>query len=78
MTTLSALRQEIDAGMRRGESFSRVEEDLIEPSRLSDEEKSALWLYAWSFVDWRAQRREALAHITHVAGATRRSGPAIT
>lgn len=78
MTTLSTLRHEIDAGMRRGESFSTVEDDVIEPSLLSDEEKSALWLYAWSFVDWRAQRREALAHITRVAGATHRSEPAVT
>jgi hypothetical protein len=48
---------------------------VIEPSDLSEDEKSALWLYAWSFVHWRAQRREARAHIarlTRVADA----GPA--
>ena len=67
MTRLTELQRAIDAGMRRGESFSTVEDEIIEPSRLSDEEKSALWLYAWSFVDWRAQRREAHAHIAHIA-----------
>lgn len=66
MTTLMELQRAIDVGMRRGESFSTVEAEIIEPSRLSDEEKSALWLYAWSFVDWRAQRREASAHIAQI------------
>ena len=47
-----------------------MEDELIEPSRLSDEAKSALWLYAWSFVDARAQRREAHAHIAQIAAGT--------
>jgi hypothetical protein len=67
MATLMQLQGAIDVGMRRGESFSTVEDEIIEPSRLSDEAKSALWLYAWSFVDWRAQRREACAHIAQLA-----------
>ena len=46
-----------------------VEDELIELSDLSDDEKSALWLYAWSFVDWRAQRREARAHIARLTSA---------
>jgi len=67
MTTLIELQRAIDVTMRRGESFSTVEDQLIEPSGVSDEAKSALWLYAWSFVDWRAQRREAYAHISQIA-----------
>src|SRR5215204_375682 len=67
MTTLMELQGAIEVGMRRGESFSTVEDEIIEPSRMSDEAKSALWLYAWSFVDWRAQRREAYAHIAQIA-----------
>ena len=66
MTTLMELQRAIEVGMRRGESFSRVEDEIIEPSQLSDDAKSALWLYAWSFVDWRAQRREASAHIAQI------------
>jgi hypothetical protein len=70
MTTLMQFQRAIDARMRGGASFSSIEDDLIEPSRLSDDAKSALWLYAWSFVDWRSQRREAYAHIAHIAGRT--------
>jgi hypothetical protein len=67
MTTVIDFQRAIDARMRSGASFSSVEDDLIEPSRLSDEAKSALWLYAWSFVDSQAQRREAHLHITQLA-----------
>jgi hypothetical protein len=69
MATLMELQGAIESGMRRGESFSAVEDEIIEPSRLSDEAKSALWLYAWSFVDRGAQRREAIAHITQIAAS---------
>ena len=67
MPTLMELQGAIDVGMRRGKSFSTVEDEIIEPSRLSDEAKSALWLFGWSFVDRRAQRREARAHIATIA-----------
>jgi hypothetical protein len=70
MTTLMQFQRAIDARMRGGESFSNVEDALIEPSRLSDEAKSALWLYVWSFVDRHAQRREAYAHIAQIAEGT--------
>ena len=89
MATLIELQHEIDARMRDGASFSSIEDDMIEPTDLSAEEKSALWLYAWSFVDALDQRREALAHIaalnrrrwkrriaetaSRAVGATRRS-----
>jgi hypothetical protein len=66
MTTLMELQRAIEVGMRRGESFSSVEDRVIEPSQLSEEAKSALWLYGWSFVDWRAQRRDANAHIAQI------------
>jgi hypothetical protein len=67
MTTLIDFQRAIDVRMRHGESFSTIEDELIEPSRLSNEAKSALWLYGWSFVDRRAQRREARAHIATIA-----------
>ncbi len=67
MPQLSEVHRAIEAEMRRGKSFSAVEQEIIEPTQLPDEEKSALWLYAWSFVDWRAQRREANAHIARLA-----------
>jgi hypothetical protein len=69
MTTLIEFQRAIDARMRRGDSFSTIEDELIEPSRLSSDAKSALWLYGWSFVDRRAQRREARAHIAQIANS---------
>jgi hypothetical protein len=71
MAALDELRGEIDARMRRGSSFSSLEDDVIEPSELSEDEKSALWLYAWSFVHWRAQRREARKHIARLDASAR-------
>jgi hypothetical protein len=67
MATLVELRCEIDARMRRGASFSSVEDDVIDASGLPEEQKSALWLYGWSFVDLHDQRREANAHIAQIA-----------
>ena len=79
MATLVELRCEIDARMHRGASFSSIEDDVIDPSGLSEDQKSALWLYGWSFVALDAQRREACAHIAQLAaidvrGITRRPG----
>ena len=76
MTTLMQFQRAIEARMQDGASFSNVEDELIEPSRLSDDAKSALWLYGWSFVGRRAQRREAYAHITQLATATEALTPA--
>ena len=77
MTTPMELQRAIEAGMRRGKSFSTIEDEIIEPSRLSDEAKSALWLFAWSFVDRHAQRREAHAHLAQLAENPER-WPAVT
>ena len=44
MATLVELRCEIDARMHRGASFSSIEDDVIDASDLSEEQKSALWL----------------------------------
>jgi hypothetical protein len=69
MATLVELRCEIDARMHQGESFSAIEDDVIQASQLPEEHKSALWLYGWSFVSPEAQRREADAHIAQLAAA---------
>jgi hypothetical protein len=69
MATLVELRCEIDARMHQGESFSSIEDDVIQASQLPEEHKSALWLYGWSFVSPEAQRREADAHIAQLAAA---------
>ena len=66
MTTLIELRGAVEAAIRRGDSFSTVEAEIIDSSRLPEDAKSALWLYAWSFVDPCVQRREAYAHIGQI------------
>ena len=68
MSTLKEYQAEIAARMRRGHTFASVEDEVIDPSPLSEREKAALWLYGWSFVNWRRQRREAVRHIELLAG----------
>ena len=48
MSALADLQHEVDARLRCGEPFAQIEHDVIEPSDLSEEDKSALWLYGWS------------------------------
>jgi hypothetical protein len=67
MSTLEQLQAEVARRMRRGDTFASVEAQLIDPSGLSEAEKAALWLYGWSFVHWRRQRREAVAHIQQLS-----------
>ena len=69
MSTLKQLQGEVALRMCRGDAFASVELEVIDQSGLSDAEKGALWLYGWSFVHWRRQRREAMAHIDVLAGA---------
>ena len=68
MSTLKEYQAEIAVRMRRGDSFASVEEQVIDTSSLSEREKAALWLFGWSFVNWRRQRREAVSHIELLAG----------
>jgi hypothetical protein len=68
VSTLTECQAEIARRMRRGDTFASVEEQLIDPSSFSEPEKAALWLFGWSFVDWRRQRREAVKHIEMLAG----------
>ena len=67
MSTLKHLQAEIASRMRQGDAFDTVEDEVINASALSDAEKAALWLYGWSFVHFRRQRREAIAHIDQLA-----------
>jgi hypothetical protein len=74
MCSIDTMRLDVERRMRRGERFTDVE-DVINASDLATDEKSALWLLAWSYVHPRAQRREASAHLDHLTAAT--SPPAI-
>ena len=66
---VEAMRLDVERRMRRGERFTDVEY-VINSSDLSSDEKSALWLLAWSYVHPRAQRREANAHLRRMMAAT--------
>jgi hypothetical protein len=73
MPPIEAMQVEVERRMRRGERFSDVE-DLINQSELSSDEKSALWLLAWSYLDHRVQRREAHAHLHALSARAREIG----
>jgi hypothetical protein len=73
MPPIDAMQIEVERRMRRGERFSDVEE-LINACPLSSEEKSALWLLAWTYLDCRAQRREARAHLHELSLRTQELG----
>ena len=61
--SLRGARADVRRRMSRGGSVDDVEAEIIEPSSFSAEEKAALWLYAWSYVPRRAQRRSAELHL---------------
>ena len=49
MSDIIELRSAITGRMDDGASLGQVETELIEPQdHLDDEEKAALWLFAWS------------------------------
>jgi hypothetical protein len=54
---LRQLRAEIAARLGQGDSLDSVERELIARSRLTEEQKSALWLYGWLLP--RLERRRA-------------------
>ena len=58
---LIEIRDTITERMDHGSSLDDVEAELIESQdQLDDDEKAALWLFAWSFVPPLRQRNEAL------------------
>jgi hypothetical protein len=61
MPDIIELRDEITERMDEGISLDQVELELIErQDHLGDEEKAALWLFAWSLVPLVRQARPAL------------------
>jgi hypothetical protein len=74
MATVGYLQNEVGVRLRRGDSFSAVETDVIEPSGLSEEGKSALWLYGWAHLEKeRTRYQERQSHIRRQA--RRRGAP---
>jgi hypothetical protein len=58
MATVGSLQREVGDRLGRGESFSSVQSDVIEPSGLSEEQKAAVWLYGWSYLEQGRRRYE--------------------
>jgi hypothetical protein len=56
---ITALLERIARRIADGQTLDQIEEGLIEPAELSEGQKAALWLFAWSFQPPRAQRAEA-------------------
>jgi hypothetical protein len=49
----------IIAMMERGATFDDVEASVIRSAPCDDDEKAALWLFAWSYIPSRKQRYDA-------------------
>ena len=60
MPNVLGTQERIAAMMRRGAPLEDVESQVIEPCELSSDQKAALWLYAWSFME-RAEQRDRAA-----------------
>ena len=56
---LTDLQGEIANRLRRGESLTRVEDEVIRPSAVMEDAKAALWLYGWCLLEERARRSES-------------------
>jgi hypothetical protein len=48
MAAIADLQYEIEVRLRQGDPFPQIEHDVIEPSDLDEDDKSALWLYGWA------------------------------
>ncbi len=54
-TLLDSVRERLEVRLESGASFAEVEGDLVLTPDLSEDERAALWLFAWSYQ--RAARR---------------------
>ena len=54
--------------MRGGERFGAVEDAIDDVADLTQDEKAALWLYAFSLRAGAEQQRDARAHLAALSG----------
>jgi hypothetical protein len=66
MASVFGLQERIAGMMRRGAPLEEVESQVIDPCALSADQKAALWLYAWSFMERGEQRDRARRYLQHV------------
>lgn len=60
---LVTYRHAVAGWIRGGEPFGEVEDAIDEAADLTQDEKAALWLYAFSLRPAREQQLEARAHL---------------
>ena len=66
MDSLFRLQERVAGLMQGGASLDHVEMEVIESSDLDSDQKAALWLYAWSFVEGQEQRAQAARYLAAV------------
>jgi hypothetical protein len=59
-------RDEVAGLIRGGEPFGDVEDAIDDCAELTQDQKAALWLFAFSLRDPGEQRRDASAHLAAV------------
>ena len=65
-SALACYRDEVEDLIRGGESFGGVEDAIDEVTDLTQDQKAALWLFAFSLRDSAGQRLDARAHLSYV------------
>jgi hypothetical protein len=63
---VARLQERIAGMMLGGASLDRVEMEVIDESELKEDQKAALWLYAWSFMEGQEQRAQAKRYLVGV------------
>ncbi len=58
--SLHALRDQIVVWIEGGATLGAVDEELIEPAPVGEDERAALWLFAWSYGKRRQRSPTAL------------------
>jgi hypothetical protein len=57
---IAELHREITRALRAGFDIDEIEQNIIEPAPLAEDEKSALWLYAQALAERPGDRELAL------------------
>jgi hypothetical protein len=65
--SLTHARREVAGMIHSGTAFDAIEEEIQRIPGLVDDERSALWLYAWSRQGRRWQRNTATQLLTWIA-----------
>ncbi len=63
-TLLDSVREQLEVRLESGASFSEVEGDLVLTEGLSEDQRSALWLFAWSYQRGAGDGCERVALVT--------------